>query len=72
MLPESPAGWTADEPEGSSFTIETGSWSMASITFTKGDTGRAEVTIMDSAFYEVGMFQAWKGFVQMETTQRCP
>jgi hypothetical protein len=23
---------------------------------------------MDSAYYNVGMFQAWNGFVQMETT----
>jgi len=68
MLPESPAGWTADEPQGSSFTIENGSWSMASKTYRKGDTGRAEVTIMDSAYYNVGLFQAWKGFVQWEST----
>jgi hypothetical protein len=68
LLPESPTGWTADEPQGNTFTIENGSWSMASKTYTKGDTGRAEVTIMDSAYYNVGMFQAWKGFVQWEST----
>ena len=68
MLPGSPAGWTADEPQGGSYTIEGGSWSTASKSYTKGDTGRAEVTIMDSAYYNVGMFQAWNGFVQMETT----
>lgn len=69
MLPESPAGWTADEPEGASYTIESGSWSMASNTYKKGDTGRATVTIMDSAYYNVGLFQAWKGLVNMETSQ---
>jgi hypothetical protein len=69
MLPESPAGWTADDPEGGSYTIQSGSWSMASKTYKKGDTGRATVTIMDSAYYNVGLFQAWKGLVQMETSE---
>ena len=68
MLPASPAGWTADEPQGNSFTIESGSWSMASRTYTKGNTDSATVTIMDSAYYNVGLFQAWEGFVQWEST----
>ena len=68
MLPQSPAGWSADEPQGASYTIEGGSWSMASNTYKKGDTGRATITIMDSAYYNVGMFQAWGSFTQMETT----
>jgi len=68
LLPQPPTGWTADDPQGNTFTIENGSWSMASNTYTKGDTGRAEVTIMDSAYYNIGLFQAWKGFGQWEST----
>ncbi|MCX9085745.1 MAG: hypothetical protein OIN87_13210 [Candidatus Methanoperedens sp.] len=68
LLPESPAGWTAQEPQGNSFTIEEGSWSMASRAYTKDDAGSATVTIMDSAYYNVGLFQAWSGFVQWEST----
>lgn len=68
FLPEAQSGWTAEEPTGGSYTIEEGSWSLASRTYNKGEDESATVTIMDSAFYNVGMFQAWKGFVQMETT----
>lgn len=68
FLPEATSGYTAEDPQGSSYTIESGSWSMASRTYRKGDTGRAEISIMDSAYYEVGMFGAWKGFVQWEST----
>ena len=42
---------------------------MASRTYKKGDNERATVTLMDSAYYEVGLFSAWKGLVQMETSE---
>lgn len=69
LLPEPQSGWTADEPTGGSYTVEDGSWSMAARTYKKGDNERATVTIMDSAYYEVGLFTAWKSFVQMETSE---
>lgn len=68
FLPEAQSGWTAEEPTGGSFTIEDGSWSTATRTYNKGDDESATITITDSAYYNVGLFQAWKGFVQMETS----
>lgn len=69
FLPEAQSGWTAEEPSGGSYTIEDGSWSMASRTYKKGDEETATVSITDSAYYNVGLFEAWKGFVQFETTE---
>lgn len=68
FLPEAPSGWTAQEPQGYTNTVESGSWSMANKEFTKGETGRADIGIMDSAYYEVGWFSAWNGIYQWEST----
>lgn len=69
FLPAAPSGYTAEEPQGSSYTIEEGTWSMASRSYKKGDSGRADVSIMDSAYYEVGLFGAWKGLQKFESTE---
>lgn len=68
FLPSAPSGWTAGEPQGFMYNIEKGSWSMANKEFTKGDTARANVGIMDSAFYNVGWFSAWEGIYNFEST----
>ena len=68
FLPAALSGWTADEPQGFMNTVESGSWSMASRDYTK-DTARANVGIMDSAYYEVGWFSAWKGIYNYESTE---
>ena len=69
FLPPSPSGWTADKPQGFMNTVETGSWSMANEEYSKGDTARANVGIMDSAYYDVGWFSAWEGIYNYESTE---
>ena len=68
-LPAPPSGWTADEPQGFMNTVESGSWSMANRAYSKGDDARANIGIMDSAYYEVGLFASWKGIYQYESTE---
>jgi hypothetical protein len=69
FLPSTPSGWTAGDPQGFTYNIENGSWSMANKEYTKGDTTRATVGIMDSAYYDVGWFSAWKGIYNYESTE---
>jgi len=69
LLPAAPSGWTAEEPTGSLITVESGSWSMANKEFTKGEKGRVNIGIMDSAYYQVGWFSAWKGLYKWESTE---
>ena len=69
FLPSAPSGWTAGEPQGFMNQIENGSWSMANKEYSKGDTARVNVGIMDSAYFDVGWFSAWKGIYNYESTQ---
>ncbi len=71
FLPDAPSGWEGEEPDGMMFTVEEGSWSMASKSYTKSGAEdiTAEVGIMDSAFYQVGWWAAWQGFYAWESTE---
>ncbi len=71
LLPDAPSGWEAEEPFGMMYTIEEGTWSMASKSYTKSGAEdiTAEVGIMDSAFYQVGWWAAWQGFYAWESTE---
>jgi hypothetical protein len=67
-LPGAPAGWTADEPAGATWTVEDGQWTWASRDYSKGDA-RATVLIQDSAYYNVGYWESWDSLVAFETTE---
>lgn len=68
FLPNAPAGWTAEEPIGSSLTIEDGQWTWASRDYSKDDAW-ATVIIQDSAYQDVGYWESWDSFVSFETTE---
>jgi hypothetical protein len=69
LLPAAPSGWTAEEPTGFTYNVESGTWSMANKEYTKGEKGRVSIGIMDSAYYQVGWFAAWKGLYKWESTE---
>ncbi|MDV2480770.1 hypothetical protein F8E02_01860 [Methanoculleus sp. Wushi-C6] len=67
-LPGAPAGWTAGEPVGATWTVEDGQWTWASRDYTKGDA-TAAILIQDSAYYDVGYWESWDSLVSFETTE---
>lgn len=67
-LPGAPAGWSADEPAGATWTAEDGQWTWASREYTKDDAVAA-IVIQDSAYYDVGYWESWDSFVSFETTE---
>ena len=71
FLPDAPSGWDGEEPFGMMYTIQEGTWSMATESYTKSgaDETNAEVGVMDSAFYQVGWLAAWQGFYEWESTE---
>ena len=71
FLPDAPSGWDGEEPFGMMYTIQDGTWSMATESYTKSgaDDTTAEVGVMDSAFYQVGWLAAWRGFYEWESTE---
>lgn len=68
FLPDAPAGWTAEEPFGATWTVEDGQWTWASREYTKDDA-RATIVIQDSAYYDVGYWQSWDSLVSFETSE---
>lgn len=68
FLPDAPAGWTADEPQGATWTDQEVQWTWASRDYSKGDA-RATVLIQDSAYYDVGYWESWDSLVAFETTE---
>ncbi|KLK88440.1 hypothetical protein SZ63_05320 [Methanoculleus sediminis] len=68
FLPNAPAGWTAEEPVGASWTVEDGQWTWASRDYSKDDAW-ATIIIQDSAHYDVGYWESWDSFVSFETTE---
>ena len=70
LLPNAPAGWTADDPSGMTSQYQGGSWSMATRDYTNAanDTIKATVMIMDSAYYDVGAWAAWGTYQEVQTT----
>lgn len=71
FLPKAPSGWEAGEPHGFSFTQEEGTWSMASLDYSKAgaEDVTANVVIYDYAFYTAGWTGAWKNFYAYESTE---
>jgi PGF-CTERM protein len=71
FLPDAPSGWDGEEPFGMMYTIQDGTWSMATESYTKSgaEDTTAEVGVMDSAFYQVGWLAAWQGFYAYESTE---
>ncbi len=68
LLPDAPAGWTAEEAVGASWTADDGQWTWASCDYTKDDAVAA-VMIQDSAYYGVGYWESWDSLVAFETTE---
>lgn len=68
FLPGAPAGWTADEPLGATWTDQDMQWTWASCDYSKDDA-RATVLIQDSAYYDVGYWESWDSLVAFETTE---
>jgi hypothetical protein len=69
FLPDAPAGWTAEDPDGMTMTFENGSWTTASRSYSSGDDKHATVSIMDSAYYAVGGWEMWGQKYEMTTTE---
>lgn len=69
FLPKAPNGYAAGTPNGGRVTTADGSYSFATIEYSKINVNDASVTIMDSAYYNVGMFTAWKSFMSYETSE---
>ncbi|WP_332449074.1 hypothetical protein [Methanoculleus sp.] len=67
-LPGAPAGWTAGEPAGATWTVEETEWTWASREYTKGDAV-ATVLLQDSAYYDVGYWESWDSMVSFESTE---
>ena len=68
FLPNAPAGWTAEEPVGASWTVEDSQWTWASREYGK-DNAWATIMIQDSAYYDVGYWQSWDSMVSFESTE---
>ena len=67
FLPAAPAGWVAGEPEGTEIKEQDVSWTIASRRYTSGAGKQAEVSIMDSAYYDVGAWTGWAGLSETTT-----
>jgi len=71
FLPNAPAGWTAADPTGMTNQYQGGSWSLASRDYTNSanDSIKATITIMDSAYYDVGAWAAWGTYQEVQSTE---
>jgi len=68
LLPNAPAGWTADEPQGMTLTQQDGTYTFASRSYDSGSDKNANVVIYDSAYYNVGGWEMWQGHYEMSST----
>ncbi len=68
LLPDAPAGWTAEEAVGASWTADDGQWTWASRDYSK-DNAVASIMIQDSAYYGVGYWESWDSLVSFETSE---
>jgi hypothetical protein len=68
FLPNAPAGWTAEDPDGMTMNYQDGSWTTATRSYSRGDDKQATVSIMDSAYYAVGAWEMWGRQYEMTTT----
>ena len=71
FLPNPPSGWNAEEPFGFMYQMENGAeWSQAGRLYNRGDEDnlqKAEVHIMDSAYYNVGYWATWISFTEFQS-----
>ena len=67
LLPNAPAGWTADTPDGTNIADPDASWSIATRSYSSGADKQADVSIMDSAYYDVGAWTGWAGLSEITT-----
>ena len=71
FLPNPPADWNAEEPFGFMYQMENGAeWSQAGRLYNRGDEDnpqKAEVHIMDSAYYNVGYWSTWISFTEFQS-----
>jgi hypothetical protein len=67
FLPNAPAGWTAEDPQGATLTTQEGAYSFASREYTSGDK-RATITIWDSAYFNIGGWDLWTANYQYSST----
>jgi hypothetical protein len=67
LLPNPPAGWTAEAPNGMKMTHEDGSYTFASRTYKSGDKS-ATVMIYDSAYYGIGGWDLWQAKYEWSST----
>ena len=69
-LPDAPSGWEGEDPDGMTFTVQEGSWSMATKSYSKSgsDDITADVTITDYAAYILGWQGAWGTHYSWEST----
>jgi hypothetical protein len=68
LLPNAPAGWTAEDPQGATLTMQDGAYSFASREYTSGDK-RVTITIWDSAYYNIGGWDLWTQNYQYSSTE---
>jgi hypothetical protein len=61
FLPAAPAGWTAQDPDGSNIADLDTTWSIASRSYSGGSDRQADVSVMDSAYFDVGAWTGWAG-----------
>jgi len=64
LLPNAPAGWAAVDPEGIAIPEQDGSWTIASRSYSNGANKQAEVSVMDSAYYNVGGWEGWASLIE--------
>jgi len=69
VLPVAPAGWTAGDPEGMTIPEQDGAWTVASRSYSRGENKQAEVSVMDSAYYDVGAWEGWGSQSEMTTNE---
>ncbi len=69
-LPEAPAGWEAEEPDGFTGKFQDWWWSQASRNYTQSGTdNEASIVIFDNAYYYgFGWFQVWDMAFEIEST----
>lgn len=59
LLPNAPAGWTAGDPGGMNILDQDVLWAIATRSYSSGANKEAEVSISDSAYYNVGAWTDW-------------
>ena len=71
FLPDAPSGWEGEEPDGMTFTVQDGSWSMATKSYSKSGSEdiTAEISISDYTAYAFGWQGTWGSHIEWESTE---